>query len=116
MRVACAGLAAVLAASVLAGAAHAELFRCTGPDGKTIFTDKKQTCPGAEPSEPAGVVHRAETPEAAQHDAVDGPRLAHTIRRQPTRQPRRRSGSSGSSTPSTRSSRSARGATGSRST
>src|SRR5687768_16856198 len=60
---------ALLAASSLATAAHAELFRCTGPDGKTIFTDQKQTCPGAEASEPAGVVHHAETPEAPDRGA-----------------------------------------------
>jgi hypothetical protein len=57
---------ALLFTIALAGsAAHAELFRCTGPDGKTIFTDQKHTCPGAEPTEPTGVVHRAETPEIA---------------------------------------------------
>jgi Domain of unknown function (DUF4124) len=55
----------LFAIATFANAAHADLFRCTGPDGKTVYTDKKQTCPGAEPSEPAGVVHRAETPEAA---------------------------------------------------
>jgi hypothetical protein len=59
-----AGILALLFASALATAAHAELFRCTGPDGKTIFTDQKATCPGADPSQPAGVVHRAPTPEA----------------------------------------------------
>jgi hypothetical protein len=53
--------AVLLAIALPAAAAHAELFRCTGPDGKTIFTDQKQMCPGAEPSEPTGVVHRAET-------------------------------------------------------
>jgi hypothetical protein len=58
-----AGILALLSASALATAAHAELFRCTGPDGKAIFTDQKQNCPGADASEPAGVVHRAETPE-----------------------------------------------------
>ena len=46
------------------GAGHAELFRCVGPDGKTIFTDQKHMCPGSEPSEPSGVVHRAPTPES----------------------------------------------------
>jgi hypothetical protein len=55
----------LLALALSATAARAELFRCTGPDGKTIFTDQKQNCPGAEPSEPSGVVHRAETPESA---------------------------------------------------
>jgi hypothetical protein len=59
---------ALLAVSALATAAHAELFRCTGPDGKTIFTDQKQTCPGAEASEPAGVIQRAETPDASKQN------------------------------------------------
>jgi hypothetical protein len=55
----------LLLALALTGSARAELFRCTGPDGKTIFTDQKHNCPGAEPSEPTGVVHRAVTPEIA---------------------------------------------------
>ena len=42
---------------------RAELFRCTGPDGKTIYTDQKDSCPGADPFEPSGVVHKAVTPE-----------------------------------------------------
>jgi len=60
----------LLALALPATAARAELFRCTGPDGKTIFTDQKHTCPGADPSEPTGVVHRAETPES-RRNAVD---------------------------------------------
>jgi hypothetical protein len=64
-----AAILALVAVSALATAAHAELFRCTGPDGKTIFTDQKHTCPGADASEPAGVVHRAETPESPERAA-----------------------------------------------
>lgn len=60
---------ALLAVTALTTAAHAELFRCTGPDGKPVYTDRKATCPSAEASEPAGVVHHAETPEAPAHDA-----------------------------------------------
>jgi hypothetical protein len=63
-----AALVLLLAVSLCATAARGELFRCTGPDGKVIFTDQKQNCPGAEPSEPTGVVHRAETPEPARRD------------------------------------------------
>ena len=59
---------AVLAVSALATTARAELFRCTGPDGKTVYTDSKHTCPGADPSEPSGVVHRAQTPEPAKSE------------------------------------------------
>ena len=54
--------AAAFLISLGAAPARAELFRCTGPDGKTIFTDQKETCPGADPFEPSGVVHKAVTP------------------------------------------------------
>jgi hypothetical protein len=67
-----AGLWIAIAIASHAGAAHAELFRCTGPDGKAIFTDQKSRCPGADASEPAGVVHRAPTPDVAPRD-VDAP-------------------------------------------
>jgi Domain of unknown function (DUF4124) len=49
---------------LLASPAGAELFRCTTPDGQTVFTDKKGTCPGAEPFEPSGEVQSADTPSA----------------------------------------------------
>src|SRR5687767_6812274 len=62
MRSTTAWSAAVLA-MVLGSAAHAELYQCRGPDGKTIYTDQKDTCPGADPFEPSGVVHKAVTPE-----------------------------------------------------
>ena len=65
MKLTASAFALLFAIALTGSAAHAELFRCTGPDGKTIFTDQKHTCPGAEPTEPTGVVHRAETPEAA---------------------------------------------------
>jgi len=64
MRSAAPVITLLLALALPASGARAELFRCTGPDGKTIFTDQKQACPGAEPTEPTGVVHRAETPES----------------------------------------------------
>jgi hypothetical protein len=66
-----AGLTAGLVIAIVsfAGAAHAELFRCTGPDGKAIFTDQKSLCPGTDASEPTGVVHRAPTPDAAPRNA-----------------------------------------------
>jgi hypothetical protein len=55
--------AVAIALTVLfATAAPAELYRCTGPGGKTIFTDQKDVCPGAEAFEPDGVVHTAPTP------------------------------------------------------
>jgi hypothetical protein len=42
------------------GAARAELLRCTGPDGKTLFTDDKSQCPEAEPYKPAAVLQGTE--------------------------------------------------------
>ena len=65
MRFAAPALALLFTLAFTGTSARAELFRCTGPDGKTIYTDQKQACPGAEPSEPSGVVHRTETPESA---------------------------------------------------
>jgi len=62
MRSMVACVAAVFAVWLGAAPARAELFRCTGPDGKTIYTDQKDTCPGADPFEPSGVVHKADTP------------------------------------------------------
>jgi uncharacterized protein DUF4124 len=62
MRSMVACVAAVCAVWLGAAPARAELFRCTGPDGKTVYTDQKDTCPGADPFEPSGVVHKAETP------------------------------------------------------
>jgi hypothetical protein len=37
----------------------AELFRCTGPDGETIFTDQRGVCPNEEAFEPDAVLHKA---------------------------------------------------------
>jgi len=52
--------AVLLLAFAAASAARAELYRCTGPDGKTVYTDDKSVCPAAEPFEPSGVVHSTE--------------------------------------------------------
>lgn len=50
-----------------ATSAQAELLRCKGPDGRTIYTDDKSRCPGADPFEPEGEVQRTEStaPDAA---------------------------------------------------
>jgi len=54
-----AALALLLAASALAGApAAAEIYRCTGPDGKTLFTTDRAACPGAERHAPGREVQR----------------------------------------------------------
>ena len=63
----------LLVVPVFATAADAELFRCTDADGKAVYTDRKDTCPGAEETEPQGVVHHAETPEAPAPDAGVAP-------------------------------------------
>ena len=39
-------------------AAEAELYKCRGPDGKTLFTSDRSQCPGAEVHEPSGGVQR----------------------------------------------------------
>ena len=56
-----AGLAGLL---VFAAPAAADLLRCKGPDGKVIYTDKADVCPGADPFEPTGVIQRATYPMA----------------------------------------------------
>jgi hypothetical protein len=63
------GLLLALAALV-ATPGSAELFRCTGPDGKTIFTDQQGACPDADPYEPSGVVHSAPSPSKGSTAAV----------------------------------------------
>jgi len=61
------GAAAGGALTIVWGAAmaQAELLRCQGPDGRTIYTDDKSRCPGADPFEPSGEVQRAEEVEPA---------------------------------------------------
>ena len=58
--------------------ASAELFRCTGPDGKVVFTDDASACPGADPYEPDGRVSGArQSPESsdAGHPSSQAPRV-----------------------------------------
>ena len=41
---------AIVVTAAAAGApspASADFYRCTGPDGRTIYTDNRATCPGA---------------------------------------------------------------------
>jgi len=69
----------VLGVALLGGvppqaAAAADLLRCTGPDGKTVFTDDKSVCPHAEPYQPSGSVHGVvTTPAAPSEDAPKAP-------------------------------------------
>lgn len=58
------GAAVGLLALAPAGAS-AELLRCTGRDGKTIFTNDKSQCPGAETYKPKAVLHGTESQPAA---------------------------------------------------
>jgi hypothetical protein len=49
----------LLAIFVLVPAAgRAELYKCRGPDGKTLFTSDRSQCPGAEAHEPTGSLQR----------------------------------------------------------
>jgi len=61
------GLIAIVVMAAAAGApASAELYRCTGPDGRTIYTDNRATCPGAEEHEPQGKVQTLSSEENSQ--------------------------------------------------
>ena len=46
-------------------AATAELYKCRGPDGKTLFTSDRSQCPGATAHEPSGRVQRSQSSPAA---------------------------------------------------
>jgi hypothetical protein len=79
--------ALVLAACILlvSAGARAELYKCQGPDGKTLFTSDRSRCPGAplhetgreiQRTQPSGPVRaptqlRSTRPAAAQDDAAE---------------------------------------------
>jgi len=46
-------------------AAEAELYKCRGADGKTLFTSDRSQCPGASAHEPSGRVQRSQASPAA---------------------------------------------------
>lgn len=71
---------AILWGVCLAPAAHAEMFRCEGPGGGTIFTSDRSKCPRAEPHQSSGRIQRA---------TGSGARRAHP-RRPPASSPARR--------------------------
>jgi len=52
-------LAVGLGLALAAGAVRAELYKCQGPDGKTLFTSDHSQCPGAEVHQPSGHLQRA---------------------------------------------------------
>ena len=57
------GAGLVLSAALLCApvAARADLYKCKGPDGKTLFTSDRSHCPGAAAHEPSGSVQRSES-------------------------------------------------------
>jgi hypothetical protein len=46
-------------------AASAELYKCQGADGKTLFTSDRSQCPGASAHEPTGNIQRSQPSPAA---------------------------------------------------
>lgn len=54
-----------LALAFLATPAAAEMYRCKGPDGRTLYTSDQSQCPGARKHEPAGRVQAVTTPARA---------------------------------------------------
>ncbi len=52
-------LAAAAIVLALAPAAHAKMFRCVGPDGKTLYTSDRSKCPSAAPHESTGRIQRS---------------------------------------------------------
>lgn len=53
--------AVLLAVSVAAVPAAADLYRCKDADGKVRYTDDASLCPGAAPHEPKGNIQRIES-------------------------------------------------------
>jgi Domain of unknown function (DUF4124) len=67
-----AALALLLAAFALAGSpAAAEIYRCTGADGKTLFTADAAACPGAQRHAPTREVQRVGPAQGAEADAAE---------------------------------------------
>ncbi len=61
-------------------AATAELYRCVRADGRTVFTDSKATCPGAQEHRPAGEIQSYRAAASARQPASSGRRRAAQIR------------------------------------
>jgi hypothetical protein len=49
----------------LAAPLRADLLRCTGPDGRTVFTNDAARCPGAQPFEPEATLQGVDPDPAA---------------------------------------------------
>jgi hypothetical protein len=63
-----------LLAALMAQAAHAELYRCTAPDGTIRFTDDPTTCRAAAPYVPRRTLQRPTAPVAPSPAAPTPPR------------------------------------------
>jgi len=63
------GIGAAVAGALTAAASRADLLRCTGPDGRTVYTDDKSVCPEAKPYQPEGQVQSVEHPDSPEHAA-----------------------------------------------
>jgi len=67
-------LPAALLVLGLAAGAHAEMYRCQGPDGKTLFTSDRSQCPRAALHESSGRIQRssggAEAPPARPRESA----------------------------------------------
>jgi hypothetical protein len=69
-----AAIAAVLLGLSFPAAALAEMYRCQGPDGKTLFTSDRSQCPGASQHETSGRVQRTRGAPAARAHPPARPR------------------------------------------
>jgi hypothetical protein len=77
-------LIAIVVTTAAAGApspASADLYRCTTPDGRTVYTDNRAACPGAEKHEPRGKVQTLRTEESLE-PAAPAPRARDSSVRQ----------------------------------
>jgi len=66
-------IVAVGSAAIAPAPAVAEVYRCTGPGGRIIFTDNKATCPGAANHEPGGAVQTIPRDEDPTPAALEPP-------------------------------------------
>lgn len=58
-------LGLVLAMTLAAGPAAADMYKCPGPDGKTLYTSDASQCPGAPAHVPEGSVQRGHSGDRA---------------------------------------------------
>lgn len=68
-----------LACTALAGASHAEIYKCAGPDGRIIFTGDRSQCPGAEAHVPKVQIQRTQPQKRSSRPARRAPRRAAAL-------------------------------------